>query len=264
MKSLLSFTPQQFLIECPDYAHILSEKLTMYDEIVVVPANTSVDEYTIPDKERVVIVVADYAQLSCIITDSVHNSRRIAIHIFASSKMHCHLILLGKGLQEFQVFLEGDASEATINGIYIANAQQAIGMKTVQHHRGKAAKSTLMIHGIATDNATVSYEGLIVIDQSAHGTYAAQENKNIVLSKSAHVRSIPSIEVLNNEVECFHGSAISYVDEDHFFYLQARGLDASQARRVLLEQFLGEPFTDNPPLFFHKIQQKINSISNNC
>ena len=98
----------------------------------------------------------------------------------------------------------------------------------------------MVIKGALHDNAFAHYQGNICIEKNASGSYASQENKNILLSNAARVVSVPNLEVLNNEVKCFHGSAIGRFDEEQLFYAACRGIDEKAAEKILLKAF----FTD--------------------
>jgi Fe-S cluster assembly protein SufD len=69
---------------------------------------------------------------------------------------------------------------------------------------------------------------------------ARQLNKNLLLSERAEAASKPELEILNDEVQCAHGSTIGDLDEESLFYLRARGVGEEAARRLLIDAFVGE------------------------
>ena len=142
------------------------------------------------------------------------------------------------------VHLAGQNAVANVQGVYALADNQNIIIKTYQHHAQSDGKSTLSMKGMLKNLAKISYEGMIRIDDSAKGTYAAQENKNIVLSKQAKVVSVPSIEVLQHDVQCFHGSAIGKFDKQHLWYLQSKGLSYKQAYNLLVQSFFKDVLND--------------------
>ncbi len=83
--------------------------------------------------------------------------------------------------------------------------------------------------------------------KGAQGTDAYQANRNIVLSEDAIARSIPQLEIEANEVRCTHGATVSQVEEEHLFYLQARGLTRSEAQNLIVEGFF-RPVIDRVPV----------------
>ena len=49
------------------------------------------------------------------------------------------------------------------------------------------------------------------------------------------------------DVRCTHGATISQVEEEHLFYLQARGIERSEAQKLIVEGFF-RPVIDRIPV----------------
>ncbi len=143
------------------------------------------------------------------------------------------------------VYLEGDRSAIDIQGLYALDNDQRVSVKTYQCHAGIDTRSNLVIKGMLTGSAQASYVGLIKIDESAKRADASQENKNIVLSAGARVISIPSIEVLQHDVQCCHGSAIGKFDQADMWYLQSKGIIESQAQALLVRSFFQDVLAES-------------------
>jgi Fe-S cluster assembly protein SufD len=86
------------------------------------------------------------------------------------------------------------------------------------------------------------------VARDAQQTEAYQTNRNLLLSDDAMAYSIPRLEIYADDVKCSHGSTTGQLDEDHIFYLRARGLDTEAARVMLAGAFAGEITTDIEPL----------------
>ncbi|MEZ0321934.1 MAG: SufD family Fe-S cluster assembly protein, partial [Thermus sp.] len=74
----------------------------------------------------------------------------------------------------------------------------------------------------------------------AQKTDAYQANRNLILSPTARVDSIPQLEIGANDVRCTHGSTTAPVDEMQLFYLQSRGLSRSLAQELLVKAHLAD------------------------
>ena len=79
---------------------------------------------------------------------------------------------------------------------------------------------------------------MIHVAKTAQHTIADQINKNIMLSSTAKAIAVPQLEIETNDVCCKHGAAISDLNDEHFFYLQSRGLDKDQTKQMLVSGFL--------------------------
>lgn len=131
-------------------------------------------------------------------------------------------------------FILEENAQAFIKGAYALADSQRCNIITRQYHLGKNSTSNLTINGIAKDVSIIDYRGMIRIEQSAAGTHAHQENKTILFSPTARATSIPSIEVLNHEVSCAHGSAVGPLDADHILYARTRGLTEVEAKKMMV------------------------------
>ena len=81
---------------------------------------------------------------------------------------------------------------------------------------------------------------MIQVDEGAQQTDAFQESRNLLLSKKAHADAIPGLEILADDVRCTHAAAIAQIDPEQVFYLNSRGLDDAQSKRLVIEGFMAE------------------------
>jgi Fe-S cluster assembly scaffold protein SufB len=154
------------------------------------------------------------------------------------------------------LYMLGSGARATIRGTYIGSANQIIVLETKQYHLSAHATSSIVLKGIATENASIAYDGLIYIAPGASQTEASLENGTLALSPTCILRSIPTLEILNNDVHCAHASAIGQIDENLLFYLRSRGLSLSQARTLLIMSY-----SVQDDFFKENIFKKINALS---
>ena len=84
--------------------------------------------------------------------------------------------------------------------------------------------------------------------KDAQKTEAHQSNRNLLLSSKARADAKPQLEILADDVICSHGATIGELDEAALFYLQSRGVDRVEARRILVFAFAGA-VADKIPVF---------------
>ena len=143
--------------------------------------------------------------------------------------------------------LRGKNSLAEMLGIYFADGDQFFDHHTWQLHESPYATSDLEFKGALKGNARSVYSGLIKVEEGAQKTDAYQQNRNLVLSRTARADSIPNLEIAANDVRCTHGATISQVEEEHLFYLQTRGVPRSEAQKLIVEGFF-RPVIDRIPV----------------
>ncbi|MFM1795891.1 MAG: hypothetical protein RLZZ340_568, partial [Actinomycetota bacterium] len=66
-------------------------------------------------------------------------------------------------------------------------------------------------------------------------------NRNLLLTDGARADSVPNLEIETGEIEgAGHASASGRFDDEQLFYLQARGINELDARRLVVRGFLNE------------------------
>ena len=143
--------------------------------------------------------------------------------------------------------LRGQNSLAEMLGIFFADGDQFFDHHTWQLHESPYATSDLEFKGALKGRARSVYSGLIKVEEGAQKTDAYQQNRNLVLSRSARADTIPNLEIRANDVRCTHGATVSQVEEEHLFYLQARGIERSEAQKLIVEGFF-RPVIDRIPV----------------
>lgn len=136
--------------------------------------------------------------------------------------------------------LKGSNSEGNMYGIYLLNGKTHVDNHTNVDHTIPHAESNELYKGILADQSRGVFNGKIFVRQDAQKTNAFQQNNNILLSEDAIVNTKPQLEIWADDVKCSHGCTVGQLDEEALFYLQARGIDKTQAKGLLLYAFAGE------------------------
>jgi Fe-S cluster assembly protein SufD len=81
----------------------------------------------------------------------------------------------------------------------------------------------------------------VLIRKAAEGTDTYELNRNLLLTDGARADSVPNLEIETGEIEgAGHASASGRFDDEQLFYLQARGIEELDARRLVVRGFLNE------------------------
>jgi Fe-S cluster assembly protein SufD len=133
--------------------------------------------------------------------------------------------------------LTGPGATSRVTGAYFADGDQHLDYDTFQEHAAPSTTSDFAFKGALRDNATAVWRGMIRVERDAQKTNAYQENRNLMLSPTAHAVPIPGLEILANDVRCTHGATVGRVDRDQLFYLMSRGLSRQEAERLIVRGF---------------------------
>ncbi len=143
-----------------------------------------------------------------------------------------------RGKVRMETRLAGPGSSARVTGAYAGNGSQHLDFDTTQEHAAPNTTSDLAFRGVLEESATAVWRGMIRVDPGAQQTDAYQENRNLLLSKSAHADAIPGLEIEANDVRCTHAAAVAQIDAEQLHYLRSHGLADEQAKRLIIEGFL--------------------------
>ncbi len=142
-----------------------------------------------------------------------------------------------KGKVRIHNDLAGPGATSRVTGAYFADGKQHLDYDTFQEHMAPSTTSDFAFKGALRDEARTVWRGMIRVEEGAQKTNAYQENRNLLLSKTAHADSIPGLEILANDVRCTHGATSGRVDRELLFYLMTRGLNRAEAERVIVRGF---------------------------
>ncbi len=140
----------------------------------------------------------------------------------------------------------GPGGETELVAAYFGSGEQIHDFRTLQDHQAPKTTSDLLFKGVLTDDSRSVYSGLIRIRPGAAGSAAFQTNRNLVLGEGAHADSVPNLEIEENDVKCSHASAVGPVDPDQRFYLEARGVPADVAERLIVLGFFDDIIARTP------------------
>lgn len=77
-----------------------------------------------------------------------------------------------------------------------------------------------------------------MIRANAIGTDTYEINRNLVLSGGGRADSVPNLEIETGEiVGAGHASTTGRFDDEQLFYLQSRGINEEEARKLVLRGF---------------------------
>ncbi len=198
--------------------------------------------------ENVEIIVGDEADITVIsIQDwnskSVHNSSQFA-KLGRNAKLRHLVVSLGGKTVRVSTSAEFAApgSEVELLGMYFADAGQYLENRLYVDHAVPNCKSRVTYKGaLQGEKAHTVWVGDVLIRQAAEGTDTYELNRNLLLTDGARADSVPNLEIETGKIEgAGHASASGRFDDEQLFYLQARGINEREARRLVVRGFLNE------------------------
>lgn len=141
---------------------------------------------------------------------------------------------------DYSIELEGENSEASLNGLSIVDKNKEAHTHVLIEHKAPHCRSFQFFKNALTDHAQTSFEGKIHVHKEAQKTDAYQLNNNLLLSSHARAHTKPNLDIYADDVKASHGATVGQLDTEQLFYCQARGLPAQQAKNLILHAFCME------------------------
>jgi Fe-S cluster assembly protein SufD len=198
--------------------------------------------------DNVEFVVGDGAQLSVVslqdwAEDTVHLSHH-GVLVGRDARITHTAVSLGGNLVRLapSVRYGGPGGDAELRGLYFADAGQHLEHRLFVDHGERNCRSRVSYKGaLRGQDAHAVWIGDVAIRAEATGTDTYEYNRNLVLSDGTRVDSVPNLEILTGEViGAGHASTSGRLEDQHLFYLMARGIPLDEARRLVIQGFFGQ------------------------
>jgi Fe-S cluster assembly protein SufD len=198
--------------------------------------------------ENIEIIVDDEASLTLVSiqewnTKSIHSSAQFA-KLGRNSKFKHVVVSLGGSVVRVTPSAHFDApgGDVSLFGLYFADAGQHLEHRIFVDHSQPNCKSRVTYKGaLQGQKAHTVWVGDVLIRAAAEGTDTYELNRNLLLTDGARADSVPNLEIETGQIQgAGHASASGRFDDEQLFYLQARGIDELEARRLVVRGFLME------------------------
>jgi Fe-S cluster assembly protein SufD len=138
------------------------------------------------------------------------------------------------------VTFKGEGAKLDISGLFLGRGTEHIDSTLLIDHAVPGCESRELFKGVLADRARGVFQGKVIVRPDAQKTDGKQMAQVLMLSEDAEFDSKPELEIYADDVVCGHGSTVADLDEDLLFYMRARGIPLGEARRLLIESFVGE------------------------
>ena len=238
-------------------------------------AVTLIEEYTNTDEQGLYFsnaVTEIFVEQNAGVSHTrVQREGKAAFHIGKSaiaqardSRYTCNAISLGAKLSRhnLEVLQTGEQTETTLNGLTVIAGEQLADTHSLIAYTKPYGTSNQLHKCIVADKGHAVFNGKVFVPQAAQLTNAGQLNRNLLLSPKARVDTKPQLEITADNVKCSHGATVGQLEADEVFYLQSRGLNQADARKLLIDAFAAEILNQLPiASLSRQLSQLVQKIS---
>ena len=197
------------------------------------------------------VLVGDNASLELVSlqdwADDATHAAHTAVRLGRDARLRSVQVSLGGDLvrQVQTVAYDGPGGDAELLGLFFADAGQHLEHRLFVDHAVPHCRSRVTYKGaLQGKDAHTVWIGDVLIRAAAEGTDTYELNRNLVLTDGARADSVPNLEIETGEIiGAGHASATGRFDDEQLFYLQARGIPAAEARRLVVLGFFTELIT---------------------
>ncbi|MDA7761442.1 Fe-S cluster assembly protein SufD [Aquiluna sp.] len=138
--------------------------------------------------------------------------------------------------------LDSPGAEIQMFGVYLADSSNYFEHRPYVDHIAENCISNVAYKGaLQGAGAHTVWVGDVLIRETAVGTNSYELNRNLLLTDGSRADSVPNLEIETGKIEgAGHASASGRFDDEQLFYLMARGIGESEAKRLVVRGFLHE------------------------
>lgn len=143
------------------------------------------------------------------------------------------------GKYEYEVMMDQLNSEKELLGIIKAETEGDYEINLLSRHVVGKTRCRVEVKGIVSHGARVKIKGTVKIDEGAVGSDSFLAMKLLMLDSKSMATAEPELEIKNNEVKASHSASVGRIDEEQLFYLATRGVEKTEAEKLIIKGFLG-------------------------
>ena len=151
--------------------------------------------------------------------------------------------------------LKGDNSVGEFYSIALTCGEMQADTGSKMIHLGKNSRSTIISKGIASDNSSNTYRGLVKMTPKAAGARNYTQCDSMIVGSECQVNTFPTIEMTNKTSIVEHEASTSKMNFEQLFYMQSRGIEKEEAINLIVNGFGRDVIEQLPLEFSYEVQQ---------
>lgn len=228
-----------------------NQEPTLMDETIVLAEEgskaTIVMQYQSKDDQETThcgvthIVAQENADIAVIKTQTLSGQSKHVDYVsgVAEEDAKVSLVLVELGSKQVvgnaNIELLGQRSQATIDSLFVGYADQLLDFNYRVAHHGKGTLSDIEGRGVLLDQCKKVFRGTLDFLQGASQSVGNETEFVVLLSERVQNLSVPLMLCAEDDVQGAHAASAGKIDENKMFYLESRGLNEVEAKKLILE-----------------------------
>ena len=131
--------------------------------------------------------------------------------------------------------LSGKESDFASDMGYLCRDDHSLDVNYVADHRGKKTGANMQFKGVLMEEAQKTLRFTIDFKNGSAGSAGDEQEDTLLLSPDVINRTMPIILCQEEDVDGRHGATIGQLGEELLFYMQSRGIDEEEAKRIMIK-----------------------------
>jgi len=206
----------------------------------------AMDKVNFLSTQVVEIFVGENAAFDMYELEETHTSTTRISNTYVHQSAHSNVLLNAMTLyngttrNSTKVVLAGKGAETNLYGMAVEDKNQHVDNNTVIEHKVADCISNELYKYVLDDQSVGAFAGRVIVKPDAQRTSSQQTNRNLCVTRDAHMYTQPQLVIYADDVRCSHGATIGQLDENALFYMRARGISEKEARLLLMFAFVNE------------------------
>ena len=167
---------------------------------------------------------------------------RLNVELAQDAELSVFILNAGGKLvrQEVKVAVNGENAKLALRGVNLVGDNAHIDVTTVLEHNVPNTNAEELFRNVVAGDGHGIFQGQIKVAQPAQKTDAQMACNTLLLTDEGDFSAKPELEIFADDVICAHGATVTDIEDEHMFYMQARGIDEKTARSLLIKAFVDE------------------------
>jgi len=178
---------------------------------------------------------------------NLQNDSNLSISLFNlfvkqshNSNFYLNNVSLGNdfAFNNAQFIQHGNANQLVLDWVNICTGNQKIYDIINVYHYGNHNHSIENFRGIYFHNSSRVLDNLVSVKKNSENIKSHQLSENLIVSKNAYVKVLPSMKIYSDNIKCTHGVVIDKLSKNSLFYMCSRGISQKIANKIIIISFI--------------------------
>jgi Fe-S cluster assembly scaffold protein SufB len=134
---------------------------------------------------------------------------------------------------------KGSGATSTMNACVLAKGTEKTIVDMRNEFLAKNGGGEMLLKILAEEKGFADIQAKIVIGPNGNETDTYLTQDVLLLDSSAKADAVPGLEIHTNDVRASHSASVARITPEDLFYMQSRGLEVEEARRLFIIGFFG-------------------------